>query len=105
MIFPDFIDPKSKFERLYYIKLAWDSAWGLFSSPISVVGNIVALLTFLKVFNLYKPVIIIPLIIFFVFGFVTVGLYLLKKGYVTRTISIGNRYNEELQRILRGVEK
>lgn len=100
--FPDFVE--SKFDKLIFIKNYWDAAWGIVASPLSLIGNTLTALTFLKVFGLWRPSIIIPFFVVFVIGFLLFGLVLYRKGWITRINSFNNKFNQELQEILKNTK-
>lgn len=88
-----------------YIKLCFNEAMGHLNIFIIVFEKAVIFATFMKVFGIDNYAIAVTIGIIGVIGMIVGGHITLKKGIAARQISIANRYNPELQKILNGVHK
>jgi len=101
--FPE--DIKGIINRLLYLKMYFGWAWGWIVYPFSIINGLASVLVFLKIFNLWSPLLvgiigIILFVLLIVFGWV-----LRIKNIVQREAEFALRYSPPIQKLLENTKK
>ncbi len=90
---------------LFYLKMSWNQAIGDLTMPIQIFNNAIMLSIFLKVFDFDNYIIVSIAGVVAVISVVVLGHLKFSRGLVEIENSLGNRYNPELQRIVKNTDK
>jgi hypothetical protein len=88
-------------EKILYLKFCWNRALSHLNIPLSVVSHIMTLAIFLKLFGLYSNTIVLLCTIGLSSSLLIVGHFDIKMGIAEKETSISNKYNPEIQRLLK----
>lgn len=88
-------------ERILYVKLCYDRAYDHINIPISIFDKLIMLSIFLKVFEIENYWVLALVGLVGIASMILLGHIDLKLGILSKETSIRNRYNPEIQRLLK----
>ena len=92
-------------DKLIYLKFCWNRAWGHINVPLSIIEKAMLLAVFLKVYGISSWVAVTVSAVLMSLLVLLVGHLDVKWGVASMETSILNRYNPELQNIMKCVRK
>ena len=87
--------------RYLYFKLCWNRSYSHLSIPLQIVDKVMMIAIFLKVFNIVNYFAIGVIVSIYVAIMVVLGHFDLKHGIASKETSLRNKYNPEIQEILK----
>lgn len=94
-------------DTVLYLKLCWSRALSHINFPLSIIERVMLLMVLLKTFNVGNEYIVLSIVIcvFFVIVGFFIGHWDLKYGIFEKENSLSYKYINEIQTLLKKVEK
>ncbi len=88
-------------KKYLYLKLCWNRSFSHINIPLSIIDKIVMIAILLKIYDINSPILLSVVGVIFILAMIIIGHLDLKFGIAEKEMSLNNKYNPEIQAILK----